>query len=197
VIKLYDRSTIDQLPWPNTPDGQYAKDYLFPLIKEGTHKFIDNVQTNLQALTIDDLVLPITINDAEYENSYVCSPYCQYVSYAIDELYLLKNTTLQCSVKAILLGLGRLLKCVQINRVVIVNNWLLSTNLYPRIKPQQIRAITDFLTKRFPNHLIMWRSLNHFLHSSIIETMKSTGYRDIAENGLYVQSDRRTSDKKT
>lgn len=186
MVTLYDHSNIDTLPWPDNFDGQYAKSYLYPLIKNGPMHYIDNVKTNLQALTIDDLVLPITINNQEYENSYVCSPYGQYVSYALGEIFHLKNPAVKVFLKTAVLGLGGVLKLGQINKVVIVNNWLLPTNLYPHITPQQVERITQFLTNKFPNHLIMWRSINEKLHHNILSTLQKIGYRSILGRKVYM-----------
>ena len=81
-MELYDVHNLDSCPWPKTPEGQYVKEFLSPLIQKGVNAFIDNIRTDLRVLVWDDLVLPVTINQTEYENSYVCSPYSYYVSYA-------------------------------------------------------------------------------------------------------------------
>src|SRR5699024_6634908 len=88
---LYNEDNIDELNFPQTSDGQYAKDFLLPLIKEGSQAYIRNIDTKLYVLKIDDVLLPVSVNDREYENSYVTSPYTHYIQYAKDELYLIKN----------------------------------------------------------------------------------------------------------
>lgn len=90
TISLYNASNIDSLSWPNNPEGEYAQKFLMPLIKNGVHHYIENVETNLHILKIGDLILPITINDAEYQNSYVCSPYTQYISSGLNYLEKVK-----------------------------------------------------------------------------------------------------------
>lgn len=98
-IKIYDKTNIDELDFPLSEDGIYAKKYLTPYIKNRTSFYIDNVETDLKILSIDNLVLPITINDKEYNNSYVVSPYTHYVTYSKEELKELKNPLLEIILK--------------------------------------------------------------------------------------------------
>src|SRR5579875_2475338 len=89
-IRLFVAENIAQLPWPGTEDGAYARAYLTPLIEYGPQHFIENVTTTYMALLVDEqIVLPLSLNRHEYENSYVCSPFTHYVTYAIEELALI------------------------------------------------------------------------------------------------------------
>lgn len=185
-ISLYDAGTIDHLPWPDTEDGRYAKQFLVPFVKHQPSHYIDNVHTQYCALTCDDLVLPISINDAEYENSYVCSPFTHYVSYAKEELVLLDNHLLRKGLSCILNGLGLLLRGCKINKTVHVNNWLVSTNLYPNMTFDQQKAILDFLKQRFPEHTIIFRSLNEANHLSIISELRQLHFTMIASRQVYL-----------
>src|SRR5205085_12541895 len=106
-----------------------------PLIKNGVSHYIENIDTDLHALVWDDIILPITVNDAEYDNSYVCSPYSYFVSYAKESLDFLSQAWLRRLLSRVLGGLGKCLLRFHINKVVMVNNWLCSTTLYPSLQP--------------------------------------------------------------
>lgn len=71
----------------NPKDGAYVRDSFLPFFQKGVTAFIENVNTQLFLLEVDDLILPVTLNNAEFENSYVCSPYTHYISYALEELW--------------------------------------------------------------------------------------------------------------
>src|SRR5690606_35106137 len=122
-----------------------------------------------------DLVLPITVNKAEYENSYVCSPYTHYVSYARQELKLLRNPVVERLLSLVLTGAGWLMKSSKANKTVHVNNWLFSTNLYPALSRQQVTDVVLFLARRFPGHYIVFRSLGCELNQSTIEVHRKLG----------------------
>jgi hypothetical protein len=134
----------------------------------------------------DDFYLPVTINEAGWENSYVCSPYNHYITYAAEELAILPSKFAQSFLRSLISLAGNLLKSCDINRVVMVNNWLLSTNLYPDLPAEAFPEITDFLRKKFPEHSIMFRSLNEEQHASQLTILARIGYRLIGSRQVYL-----------
>ncbi|RED60692.1 GNAT family N-acetyltransferase [Cohnella phaseoli] len=185
-IKLYDTANIDQYVWPDSDYGRYAKQYLLPLLAEGSERFVRNVRTRLLVLDVDGIPLPITVNEKEYDNSYVCSPYTHYVSYAKQELVLLGNRALIGCLDALLSGVGCLLKRADFNRIVHVNNWLLSTNLSPELAESQWAAVLDKLLALFPGHAIAFRSLCPSLNKRTIDSLQSRGCILVPSRQIYL-----------
>jgi Acetyltransferase (GNAT) domain len=186
IVKLYDAETLATLSWPDSEIAQLAQRYWLPLMASGSSHYIDNVETRLLALAIDDLIFPVTVNDREYENAYVCSFYAHYIIYAKDELVNLKLPVLEKLLTLFLTGMGRLLKGSAINRTVIINNWLLSTNLYPDLSAAQIGAITQHIQQVFPGHAIAFRSINTFKDPNIIKTFQAQGYQMLGSRQVYI-----------
>lgn len=159
-IQIYDLNQIEQIPWSDITNAKRIKNVLIPMMKKGTQHYMRNVVTRLMLLKVDHLLLPLTINEEEYENAYVCSMFAHYVLYAKRELSLFTSKRLvEKTGHALLSGLGKWLKRVQINRVVIVNNWMFSTNLHPELTYEQLKRITDKLIEHFPTHTILFRSV--------------------------------------
>ena len=156
------------------------------MIKVWVKKYIENIVTDLKILKIDDILLPVNINDAEYENSYTSSLYAHYVSYAKEELYELKNPTLEIILKTVLDILGHFYKLFKIDKVVYVNNWFLSTNLYIDLSKEQYEKITNFLKEKYPNRAIVFRSLNEKLLSNEIFYLKNLGYKMLGSRQVYI-----------
>ncbi|MDP5018847.1 MAG: hypothetical protein NWQ43_16360 [Dolichospermum sp.] len=196
-VNLYDITNIDTLDCPNSEVGILAKNYWLPLMKAGSSQFIDNVNSQLLAITIDDLVLPITVNHKELENSYVCSPYSHYITYSKEELYILKNPLLEKVLKILLNLMGIVLNFGKINQVVIVNNWLFSTNLYPDLSKNQIADITSYLKERFPTHTIIFRSINTFINDDLFKAFQYNNYQMIASRQIYLFNPKDTSAMRT
>ncbi|HLO02261.1 MAG TPA: hypothetical protein VK191_04030, partial [Symbiobacteriaceae bacterium] len=184
-MRLYDGASISQLPWPQTPDGEYARRLLTPLMQEGVPPFIANLQTKLLALHLDDLVLPVTVNDGEYQNAYPCSPFTHYALAAWDEARRLKPWVLRPALGALIAPVAALLRAGQINKAVHVGNWLLSTNLYPSLSASQLQAITR-LSEQFPKHALILRSLNDHLHGESLAALKALGYRLIPSRQVWL-----------
>jgi hypothetical protein len=183
--QLFTADTIDQLDWPKTDDGNYAKRFLIPMVKKGPGYFIDGLQTEMMVIQLGDLVFPVTINDQEYQNSYVCSPYNHYITYAKEELKNLKSPILEGILEQVLNLVGRFLKAGKINRVIIVNNWLISTNLYPMVSEGQILEIVSFLQKRFPGHSILFRSLSPFKNLHLPNIFTRAGGKLLMSRQVY------------
>jgi hypothetical protein len=184
-IRIYRVEDIPSIQWPHTPDGQYAKNYLQSFMEKGSNYYIHNVKTQMMVLQIADLLLPMTINEEEYENSYVCSPYGHYITYAQEELPLVGGLAVQIPLRWFLKGLGWVLKDSQINRVVIVNNWLLSTNLYPSITTAQLHTITQKLVSSFPNHAILFRSVTDHRPYGLKSSFDELDYHVLVSRQVY------------
>jgi hypothetical protein len=185
-IELFDSENIDQLIWPETNEGIFAKKLLHPLIKYGVNAYFDNVQTNMMALKIDNFVLPITVNDAEVDNSYVCSFYSYYIGCGLNNLDSIKNKTFQKGVGTVLKGFGKFLRAGKIDKVVSVNNWLFSTNLYPNLSETQILQIRNFIEKKFPTHAIAFRSINTIDKNSALQALKNNRFNLIASRQIFI-----------
>lgn len=195
TITLYDRESIGKLAWPQTEDGRYARSCLLPMLERGCETYVANVRTRLYVLAMDDVVLPVTVNEREYGNAYVCSPYTHYVSYAKEELVLLRNRTVRAALAGVLDGIGVLLRVGRFNQVVQVNNWLLSTNLYPSLNSRQLKGIVSFLRERFPQHAIVFRSLDRTTNEPLLETLGGMGGTMVPSRQIYLLSTERMKAK--
>jgi len=185
-IQLYDRKTILHFDWPNTENGRYVKNYLMPLMTQTTDTFIANVRTELYLLVVGEHLLPVTVNDTEYDNCYVCSPYTHYVSYASQELSLLPSRAIRAVLSGLLRGVGLLLRASRINRTVHINNWMLSTNLYPSLSESETTAILHTLQQRFPKHTIVFRSLNSTCTPLLLNSLREIGARMVPSRQVYL-----------
>lgn len=78
------------------------------------------------------------------------------------------------------------MKLLKINKVVNINNWLFTTNIYSALSDEQLDRMTTFLEKQFPDHLIMFRNLDLCTSSAKIEGLKKRGYRLIRSRHVMV-----------
>lgn len=159
--------------------------YALPLIKEGAGVYVRNVQTIFQLLQVGRHLLPITINDSEYDNSYVCSPYSTYIRYALEELYLLRSRFLQKGLGTLIGAIAPLIKRAKIDQNVHLNNWLLSTNLYEPIDREELQELTNRLTEEFSEHALIFRSLNDVTNAEMIEDLHRLDYMMVPSRQVY------------
>jgi hypothetical protein len=82
---------------------------------------------------------------------------------------------------------GVLLSAARIDRLVQVNNWLLSTNIYPSDwDGDDLKAMTALLVERWPDHAIGFRSLNGFSNPVVLERLRSLGYLALPSRQVYI-----------
>ncbi|GAB1469652.1 hypothetical protein MASR2M66_05290 [Chloroflexota bacterium] len=176
--ELFTCENIHSLPFPQTDDGDYARRYLVPLMTEDPQKYIHNVHnTQLMAVKIDDVILPITVTDFHPQNTYTVSPYSHYVSYgAFEEVKHLHNPLAEIAVKLIMTPVSWYFRYAELDKLVFVNNYLLSTNLYPSINGEQLSALNEALIQWFPKRAIIFRSVDQKKNPHIYQTLKEHGY---------------------
>ncbi len=183
-IQLYDADTIEKCVWPDTEIGRQAKGLLLSLVKEGVEKFVSNVTTKYFVVVIDDVVLPLTVNECEYQNSYVVSNY--YAVNGMEEWFNKVHPKLNLLQKPLSWSLKKFFHWVKINKVVMVNNWLFSTNLYPILKPNQISLLAHFLRDKFPQHVHIFRGVNTLKGSELLNTLKKESFNLIGIRQVYI-----------
>lgn len=64
--------------------------------------------------------------------------------------------------KGLLSCLGFFKKWGKLNKVIYINNWLLSTNFYESLPRVQVKDIVSFLSLTFPKHTLSFRSVPSF-----------------------------------
>ena len=184
-VIFFRKENIDDCPWPETEEGQYVREFLTPLIKNGVSQYIENVKTDYGVLILDDLALPISINKTEWDNSYVCSPFSYFISYAKESLDFVSRPWVSHSGNALLDGCGKILKKLQFNKIIVVNNWLFSTNLYPKITPEQLLKIKQFLQNTFLDHAIVFRGVDESTNPVCYQTLQDIGFEYIATRQIF------------
>ena len=179
----------DSLQTANLADADpsgWKPEFLSGLLTCQPSQLITNVHTTLYLAQLKQLFLPVTINDAEYNNSYVCSPYTGMISYPRDELNKIDSHIQATGIRMLTSCLSPILKAVKINRVACVNDAMLSTNLYPNWSGDRLDDLTASLIEKFPKHAIMFRSLNYATNPTLCDTFERSVYQFVPSRLLYV-----------
>lgn len=144
----------------DTPRDDFLRRWFGPLLEKGTTDCAPNLATTPAFLQVDGIEVPLTVNEREWENSWLCSPYTHYITYAHEEIIRATGPVTAALGGALLGGLGAWFRRAEINRVVMVNNWLHSTNPWPRWDAASLPAALEAMTRRWPDHALVFRSLN-------------------------------------
>jgi hypothetical protein len=175
-MHVYDETTIEVAPWPDTEEGRRARGFLVPLFQQGPQAFFEDRST-LRLLRLDDWLIPLSINDGEYKNSYFFSVFARYITSQLPGIATLSwSPVLRFAAHSALWNLGNLLKATQIDKCIQVDNWPSLRNMAAPLSTGQVRRLTDFLITRYPEHAIVFPALSPATHAPLLNNLKAEGY---------------------
>lgn len=158
-----------------------------------TRPFVANLDAEVALLEAGGRRLPVTVNDAEPDNAWVCSPHTTYVAYAREELRRNVRPALAAPLDLVCRAGGRALARARIDRAVALNNWMLSTNVYPMLDRPRLDGVVDDAVRqsrrRWPDHALWWRSLNDVQHRDWLAALAALGFTLVASRQVYLFDD--------
>ncbi len=184
-MEFVDAAKVEALSHVPGSAGCWAK-YLAALLAEGPHAYADNADAEMKALLVDGTLLPLVLNRGAKGTAETCSPYSHYVTYTLNEL---SKRNPRIPRWLFFLGGapgGRFLRLAGIERVVSVNNWLLSTNPSVRLNAEQVKEVTAFVAAKYPDRAILWRSLNPKIDAGLMQCVRRNGYRLLRSRLVYM-----------
>lgn len=170
-------------------DNSFASHYCHDHSQHAAN-FIRNVKTDLYLLVTDQHRLVCSVNQpVKFTNSYVVSPYCAYVDYCLVEIARLKKIWITFPLSLLVKLLGLWLKVSRVDANVQINNWLVSTNLYPKelLDDQSfdVQSCRDLVTTHYPGHAIIFRSLNQRTNAELIVALSNQDFILIPSRQVY------------
>lgn len=174
--------------------ARYCRDY-----QQLSDKFITNIKADLYLWLHQQQALVCSSNlsqpKTESALSYVVSPYCAYVDYCLVEIARIEKPWLTWPLVLLVKILGVWLRAARIDCCLQINNWLLSTNLYPYdLQQHDISLLRDQAIKQFPQQSLVFRSLNQRSNQQQIQWLKQLGFIAVPSRQVYF-FDARAGDK--
>jgi len=153
---------------------------------KNTRPFIANVDAEVVLLEAGSLKLPATVNDGARGNAWVCSPLTTYYDYALEEVKRSLHPLLAWPIVLACRFLGGGLRRAGIDRSVAINNWMLSTNLYPDADAAALDRIIATARSRWPDHALWFRSLNNDQQADWIALLRRSGFAMLPSRQVYL-----------
>jgi SAM-dependent methyltransferase len=184
-VEFADAGRVQALSHVPGNAGSWAG-YLAALLADGPSAYADNAYAEMEALLVDGTLLPLVLNRGIVGTADSCSPYSHYVAYSLEEATKRHPRLPPWLLSAAAAPVAQLLRAAGIDRVVSVNNWLLSTNPSVHLDLEQVREVTACLTSSYPDRAILWRSLNTKIDAALIEYARLSGYRLLRSRRVYM-----------
>jgi hypothetical protein len=170
-------------------DETVAGRYVAALARDGVGHYVANASSRMALLALGERRLPVTVDDGGYGRSYVASPHSAYVPYVREEIDIVGMRRGRGLARAGLAVLDRLLRAADLNRCVHVDNWLLSTNLHDGWDGAELAEIRRLLAERFPQHLLILRSLDRWSSPNLLEAARTDGWILVPARQIWVVDD--------
>jgi hypothetical protein len=183
----------------NTPLCEQA--CAFALLHQGqpTRPFIANLDAEVHQVEAGPYSFPATLASPRESNAWVVSPATTYGRYAVEESERLAPAWSRPPLRAATAWAAREMQVTGLGRAVSVNNWLLSTNLYPPIETPMVETLRDRCIARWPTSALWFRSLNRVQHGPWLDALVAAGFQLIPTRQVYLFQDlqaNRSSDLK-
>lgn len=171
--------------------SQYVRDFYH---HQGMN-YIANLSTQMALLDTGEECYPVSINSGKEKpsasaNAYVVSPRTAYIDYAQFEIAALKKPWLTWPINILVVLVGLILKLINIDQLIQINNWLLSTNLYPAIPFQhnekKLETLKQLFITLYPQHAFGFRSLNDASNQQTMTAMHNAGFIAIPSRQVYL-----------
>lgn len=184
LINIYDKTNINELKLDNNSFNYGLYEYFKPLIEKGVNFYVKNINAEAKILEVDNVLLPLIIADKNYDDSLYVSFYSSYIGYILKDLT--STSFITTFFKRLLEMAGRILKNAEVNNVIYVNHWLLSTNLYPKLKEEQLELIKSYLKKEYPEHAIVFKNIAPRTLTKLFNNLKAQSYRMIVSRQVFI-----------
>ncbi|WP_422346999.1 hypothetical protein [Stenotrophomonas sp. DR009] len=150
---------------------------------------VPNLHARIETLATAAGDLPVSVHDDRAGDAWVCSPRTTYSDYAAEEgARYLPSWAAPMSLRVIA-SLGRSLQWSGIDRAVSINNWLLSTNLYPSLALVDPAALLREAIARWPGHTLWFRSLNAHDNADWLAALQAAGGQRVTSRQVYLYDD--------
>lgn len=192
-IEIYDATNISQLVVPSDAHPLVTH-YLIPMIKNGVSSYIENVNTTLCIIKCETYILPFTLTENHQRGSHVFSMYDTFVPTAIGEL---SRSSMNFFYKYLVIGIfkisGLWLWFAGINKTLILNNYLFSTNIFPSIPEHMLAAIVDYLIKHYKGYTLLIKNLNCTANRKTIKQLAKMNFEYLIERPIYLLTPKRAT----
>jgi len=158
-----------------------------------TQPYIANLDAEVHCIDAGPHALPVTLSSPREGNAWVVSPATTYGRYAVEESERLAPRWARPPLRAATAWATREMKATGLDRGVSVNNWLLSTNMYPPLEASMVATLRDRCIGRWPASALWLRSLNRVQHGPWLDALVAAGFQLIPTRQVYLFQDLRTT----
>ena len=166
-----------------------AAAYVAAFAGEGAGRYIANLETEVRLHRWGAHLMPLTVNNDSAGRTFVCSPRVGFIDFAREELVHFPSPALRLPLRALISAMELVLRPAQLERIVHVNNWMMSTNLPRKLEPGLASEQTQQLIEEYPTHILAMRSLNRRHSAPLMEALERAGWTLVPARQVFILDD--------
>lgn len=121
------------------------------------------------------------------DNVYVVSLYSMMITYSKDELVKIDSRSQRLFASTLIRIFEKLLLKMEIDKSLIINNYLLSTNFFSKaVQNSSLAPLSQSLISQYPEHLQIIRCVNQAHNPQLFETLKKEDWRPLVSRQVYL-----------
>ncbi|MFZ5665332.1 MAG: hypothetical protein ACOY7L_08940 [Pseudomonadota bacterium] len=155
----------------------------------GSPALIANVEAEAVVEQAGRHALPVIVTDGAIGMSYIAAPHSVYALYPRAELDLVDLGWMRMPAAAAIAAADRLLRTLDINRAVQIDNWLISTCLHGNWKGEGLAELRQRLAARFPGHYLLIRSVDDWSCPELTAALRGDGWLLLPCRQIWVTDD--------
>lgn len=188
IYKRFEDIPFDEVQMEYV-DRAYLK-YMMRGIDEG----IRNVHAIVHVMLLDGHLIPFSVKNGLYRDSWIHSLTAQYIDEMESEIERMKLAkSLKISASSLLV-LGRIVFKGTREKTVTVLPSFMSTTVYPDIS-FSIERVTDALKNMYPKHAIIFRTVNGYHNKRLMTQLQSASYELLVSRAVYLFDNHETHTK--
>lgn len=172
-----------------TATGTLAGRYAAGFASEGTPRLVANVESLMRLAQLGPHCLPVTVDAGRIGSSYVANPHSAYVLYAREEMDIVGLRRGRVLAQGAVALADRVLRAAAVQRIVHIDNWLLSTNLHGAWEGQGLPALRALLAEAYPGSLLALRSLDARSSPALLRAAVADGWVLLPARQVYLVAD--------
>jgi len=158
-----------------SPNNDLAAAFIKEASKDAS-TFVSNANVKISSIKIAEHLMPITVTAPGPTQTWTVSLRSAYGPYALTEIDHAPFPAARPILKALVKSMDWALTHSGLDNLVCVNNWLLSTNLYPDWDGTGLEKATMDLVAYYSESFLAFRSLNSAHHSSLLKKFLACGW---------------------
>jgi hypothetical protein len=158
--------------------------YLSELLRVGPARLTETRDLARLVLRFGDDFIPVVVNDGQESLCYLISPEVHYIRYMRDELSKIQGDRTARMVSAAVSAMGWIALPLGFNRLVSVNNWMLTTSQTVRLSEETLRDIAGYLSRRYPDFAVVFRGVDP-RQAATKQAFESAGYELVLHRPVF------------